>query len=210
MPDAEPTEGPILAANKWRTNGDLIYDAARLGYLSPEWAILDPTYGRGNWWTVFHPLNLTKHDIALDGVDFRKLPEAHETFDAAVFDPPYIAPGGRKTSTIGDFNDRYGLHKTPRRPEGLQRMNNAGLVELWRVVKPRGYVLAKCKDYINGGRLFPATHLTLIAAFGIGFDLADRLEHISRPGPTPPHKTQQHARRNLSTLLVLKKPGPPR
>ena len=63
----------ILAAHRWKHNSELIYDAMLLNYIGPR--VLDPTYGRGNWWKAWQPLELVKHDLTLDGVDFRALPD---------------------------------------------------------------------------------------------------------------------------------------
>lgn len=203
----------ILAAAEWRTNADLIADCARLGYLDASWRTLDPTYGRGRWWTAWRPDELVAHDLRTDGVDFRRLPEPDGSFDAAVFDPPYVCTGGRSTSTIGEFNDAYGLTDAPRTPAGLQEMNNAGLAELVRVLGPRRYLLVKSKDYVWSGRLFIGTHHTITEGLRLGLELVDRFEHIGRPGPQPTRSRadgapvrQHHARRNLSTLLVFRTP----
>lgn len=195
----------VLAANRWPTNAHLIEDCARLGYLSPELNTIDPTYGKGGWWTRWRPRTLVTHDIRLDGVDFRNLPHKDGSFSQAVFDPPYVCIGGRQTTGIPEMHDRYGMTDAPRTPRGVQDLINAGLDELARVVEPGGIVLAKCQDYITSGRLWPGTHNTLIHAMAAGFDLWDRLEHISNPRPQPSGRAQKHARRNLSTLLVLRR-----
>ena len=58
----------VLAACAWPTNADLVVDLVRLGYLKPEDRVLDPTWGRGKWWTKWEPAELTKHDKhTLDG-----------------------------------------------------------------------------------------------------------------------------------------------
>lgn len=202
----------VMAAFAWPTNAHLIADVARLGFLRTTDHVLDPTYGRGKWWTLWRPEQLTTHDLRLDGVDFRQLPEPDATFDAVAFDPPYMAPGGRATSTLPDFNDRYGTHTCARTPREQQDVINAGLKEILRVTKPRGVVLARCCDYVNGGKLFPGTHLTLTAALGMGYELVDRLERVcANPRPQPDRTRadgqpvrQEHARRNLSTLFVLR------
>jgi hypothetical protein len=149
--------GPIFAAHAWRTNAELIADMARLGYLSDEWRTLDPTYGRGICWNKRRPTELVTHDLAIDGVDLRHLPHAEDSFDAAVFGPPYVSVGGRRMSTIPDFLDRFGLGAVPTTPLPLQAMNDQGLAELARVVRPGGYVLTKCTDYITASSLLART-----------------------------------------------------
>lgn len=206
---------PILAAHNWRTNGDLIADAARLGYLDDQLETIDPTWGRGRWWTVFTPCRLTRHDLhTLDGTDFRQLPHEDGAFARAAYDPPYVCPGGRETSTMPEFHDRYGMARTPKTPAGLQEMNDEGLAEVYRVLEAKGIVLAKCADYVWSGQLQAGTHDTLTAALALGFRLLDRFEHIGIPRPQPSRSRadgepvrQHHARRNLSTMFVLQKPG---
>jgi hypothetical protein len=196
---------PVLAASPWPTNGELIADCARLGYLQPHWRVLDPTYGRGLWWTSFTPDDLVTSDLST-GVDFRDLPWPDGEFDAVAYDPPYVAPGGRATTGLPDLFDRYGLMAAPGTPPLLQEMIDAGLRECARVLRPGGYLLVKCQDYVSSGKLWPGTHLTLCTALDAGLQFTDRLEHIGRVRPQPPGRRQVHARRNLSTLLVLRRP----
>lgn len=201
---------PVLAATAWPTNAHMILDVVRLGYLTDSDFLLDPTYGKGKWWTRWREPDVA-HDLAT-GVDFRQLPEADGTFDSVAFDPPYVAMGGRKTTGIPEFFESYGLTDAPKRPSELQEMNDAGLRECLRVVKKKGIVVVKTQDYVTSGKLYPGTHYTLTAALAMGFKLEDRLEHIghSRAQPKRTRKdgkpvVQQHARRNLSTLFVFKR-----
>lgn len=195
---------PVLAADTWRTNADLIADVALLGHLRSEWRTLDPTYGRGLWWTSWRPVELVTHDLRLDGVDFRDLPHDAASFDAVAFDPPYVSVGGRSTTGLADLHDRFGLTDAPVTPAGVQELIDAGLAEVARVVRPGGTVLVKCQDYVSGGRLWPGTHLTLTRALELGLVLVDRFEHVAGIRPQPPGRRQVHARRNLSTLFVLR------
>lgn len=193
-----------MANTRWSSNAALIADCAKLGYLAADLSTIDPTYGRGQWWKAWRPTYLIAHDLRQDGVDFRELPETTGSIGQGVFDPPYMAPGGRKTSSIDDFNDRFGLHTTARNPAENQTLIDGGVSELHRVLRPKGVLLVKCMDYINSGRYFAVTHYTLQHALTIGFELVDRLEHNKQPGPQS-QKRQVHARRNLSTLFVLRK-----
>lgn len=225
----------VLAVHNWTSNAELICDLVELGYLKGRWLTLDPTYGRGVWWNIWRPKQLVTHDISIDGVDFRNLPEDDGTFDASVFDPPYISTGGRKTSTLADFNNRYGLVDAPRTPALMQAYNNEGLREVARVTKKRergkdnGLILVKSCDYVSSGHVFPGTYETeKFAVEELGLRRIDRFDHIGTPRPQPARtrkckacdgnpqgcpsctegrvlSEQQHARRNSSTMFVFQK-----
>lgn len=215
--DIDPPAGAILAATRWPTNGHLVADCFRLGYLTDADTVIDPTYGRGNWWTIRRPAALTASDInpkkspTGSAVDFTALPWPADTFDAAAFDPPYKPSSGAKTGLV-TFADAYGLDTLPggRRSEPVQQLINDGLSEVARVVRPGGFILVKCMDYINARALWPGTFYTTDHGLNIGLRLHDRLEHVGDPGPaSSTWKQQDHARRNASTLLVFRKPVRP-
>lgn len=177
-----------------------------MGYLKEDWTILDPTYGKGNWWKEFRPEKLFYHDIKLDGIDFRNLPYEDEFFDAVAYDPPYVSIGGRSTSNIKGFLGLYGLEEAPESPAELQDYMNSGLVECARVTKKKGFLLVKCQDYISRGKFWNGTYLTQKCAMESGLEVFDRLEYlVGTPRPQPPGRRQIHARRNLSTLFVFVK-----
>jgi hypothetical protein len=203
----------LLAADRWPTNGHLIADVLDLYVTDGYIAAADVTWGRGLWWTRADPETrfrfFERHDLKLDGVDFRNLPHPDAHFHLVAFDPPYVCTGGRKTSTLAskkapeaspdedqpaDFLDRYGLFDAPRTPAGVQDLINAGLTEVHRVLDVDGLALVKCKDYIWSGRLFPGTHYTLTHALNLGFELVDRFEHIGNPGPQPADRKSKTCR----------------
>lgn len=216
---------PVLAADSYATNGHLIAAVAQLGYLTLDDHVLDPTYERGIWWQEWRPRQLTTHHRAVDGTDFRRLPHADATFDAVAFDPPYVCPGGRKTSTVKPMHERYGMNEGGfndpmfTTPAELQQIINDGLTEMVRVVKPRrskhagGIVLVKCQNYIWSGQLWEGAEFTREHARSLGCDVVDRLEYLTKPGPQPTTnpdgspRRQVHARRNLSTLWVFRAPA---
>jgi hypothetical protein len=201
----------VLAATPWPTNAELVLDLVALGYLSSSDRVLDTTYGRGIWWQRWRPDGLVTNDRYRDGADhrfdFRQLGFDDSTFDVVVFDPPYVAKGGRSTSGILDFDDRYGLTAAPRTSEEVQELVDAGLAECARVVRRQGLVLVKCMDYVSSGGLHDGTGRTTSAGIDAGLRLVDRLHHLGTPGPQPQGRRQRHARRNHSTLLVFRKPG---
>jgi hypothetical protein len=203
-----PLPDPVLAASRWPDNGYLVADCARLGYLRVDWLTLDATFGEGNWWTRWRPDSLITNDLFKPAdmrADFRNLPIRAASFDAAVFDPPYVAPGPREKSTVPDFHHRYGLDVAPSSPRDMQVLIEDGLDEVIRAVKPRGFILVKCCDYVWSGRVWWGTRHTWERGLSLGLELVDRLEHIGGTGPQS-QITQVHARRNLSTLFVFQKP----
>lgn len=203
----------ILAANDYPTNAALMLDCIALGYINPDEPILDPTYGKGVWWKGLD-LDVTPFDIngtddnGIIQADFRDLPIADNSFTQAVFDPPYVAVGGRKSSTINGFNEAYGLVDVPKTPDDLHELMVDGLVELRRVVENKGIVLFKAMNYVTSGRYCTQAYDALASATeGLfapaPFRLRDEFIHLRRPGPQPPRDSQKHARRNYSHLFVL-------
>lgn len=222
MSDIEPV--PILAALDWPENGHLIAACARLGYLDESWVTLDPTYGAGTWWKFWRPRDLVTFNRAEDGSDFRNLPLEDASVDAVAFDPPYVSKGGRETSGIIAMDERYGQDDAPATPALLQDLIDQGLTEMVRVCRKRGVILVKCQDYVSSGRYWNGTYLTQRHAIEtLGLHQIDRFEHYvksprpqpkrTRKGPPGPDgkptripSPQVHARRNLSTLFVFRKP----
>ena len=208
----------VLEAQSWPNNSDLISAVFDMHVWPKQWAqgehgpdIMDVTYGKGLWWQWVpgRAHTFTSHDFKLDGVDFTNLPEADASMDVIAFDPDYVAPGGRDTSTIPDFNERYGLNDPYESPRSLQAHINEGLGECARVLRPQGILMVKCSTYISSGKPWLGEYHTI--GHGLRCDLVveDIFVHISGTGPQPdrPGSRQQHARSNSSRLIVFRKPG---
>lgn len=189
----------VLASGNWLTNGDLIADVARLGYLKGH--VLDCTYGKGRFWTKFQPRTLVMHDIALDNVDFRKLPEVDEKFDSVVIDPPYRLNG---TPDRDDFDNRYGVQEYTTWQD-RHSLIREGITECIRVLKVNGFLLIKCQDQVCSGAVRWQTRIFTEHAESHGVRLVDRFDFKTGNRPQPAGRKQVHARRNTSTLLVLRK-----
>jgi hypothetical protein len=217
----------IYAAHRWRTNAELVADIAEL-YLDRRMVTVDVTYGLGAWWNAWRPGELVPHGLDLDGrghlddgVDFTALPEADGTYDLAAFDPPYVSTGGRETQGAAgeELARRFGMGTSSPSPAANQDLVNAGLAELYRVLKPStrrnepvtGLAIVKVQDYVSSGRLFDGVYRTTTAALDLGFLVLDRFELLTSGGPQPTAnrdgtpRRQVHARRNHSTMLVLLK-----
>jgi len=226
----------VLAACAWRDNAELIAAVHDLGYLRDTDHVLDPTYGKGNWWKQWRPEQLTTYHRAADGSDFRHLDLADNSVDAVAYDPPYCCPGGRRTSTISDMHEAFGMDEQERvgksgepdpmfrTPAALQAIIDAGLTEMVRVCRPAttktrgGIILVKCMSYVWGGTFWPGTELTWQHATStLGLVTVDRLDIVKRAaGPQPKTnrngsaRRQSHAANNASRLWVFRVPKAPK
>lgn len=195
---------PVMAHGEWKTNGAMIADAARLGYLDGH--VLDPTYGLGLWWTDWKPERLTASDLDINksplgtSVDFTDLPWKDETFDAVAYDPPYKLQGSAHDKAQ---SNRFGVDVRRTRDE-LHALMNGGLRECARVTKTGGCVLAKCQDQIEGGKMRWQTDMLTRTGMSCCLLKVDRLQMPSYRAQ-PSGRNQRHARNNFSTLLIFRK-----
>jgi tRNA G10 N-methylase Trm11 len=196
--------GTVQSVVRCQENGPLLAAAAQL-WIAPDDLVMDVTYGRGRFWTRYRPRHLVTHDITIDGVDFRHLPEGSSSVDVIVFDPPYIAQGGRETSTIPDMLDRYGLVDVPKTVPEVNQLIADGIQEATRVLRPKGRLLVKCMDYVCSGRLVLGRHHVVTTALGIGLEQVDEFVHYSGTGPQSTWERQLHSRRAHSFLCVFRK-----
>ena len=142
----------VLAATAWRTNAEMIEAAASLGYLRKEWVTLDPTYGRGLFWTNWRPDNLVCRDrYTIEGDEEFTFEDMHcypdGAFDCVVFDPPYRLNG---TPDLCEFDDRFGTDKPMTWHERMASIEK-GISESLRVTRSGGMVLVKCQDQVCSG-----------------------------------------------------------
>lgn len=209
FPDVAPDRprGPIPGSVQFGTNADLIATIAPY-YLTGT--VLDVTYGEGKWWTRHQPEQFTYHDLKLDGVNFRNLPEPDSSVDTVCFDPPYVpAGGGPTTAETEDFRNRFGLLDGYRSQAELDDLIRAGLAECARVA--RRWVLVKCCEYVNARHftLYPRTILGFADSLGLtdNGDPWDLIVHASGTGPGGHNIfTPIRTRRTHSYLLVFKAP----
>jgi hypothetical protein len=203
----------IRAADTWNTNGDLIADVAEL-YLKPDDLVVDVTYGKGIFWDKVKPKHFIAHDLNPtkgDGVAWNNLPEEDGSVDVLVFDPPYVSPGGRASSTLHEMNSRYEMQMTAPTPKQQWESIVEGLEEAHRALGRRKLLWFKCMNYISSGRLQRAKAWADIEFDRIGFRVEDEFIHVGSPGPQPKFnldgttRRQVHARNNASYLIVARK-----
>ena len=201
------TVPPVLAAHPWPTNGHLIEDVARIGYLDEDWLTLDPTYGHGVFWSRWRPGfgNLIVSDLDPDknptgnSVDFRDLPYPDSRFDAVVFDPPYKLNGTPDEKT----DKRYGVHVPTTWQERMALILD-GATECARVT--RDVLLVKVQDQVCSGKIrWQTLEVTDRLESGGGMELVDRFDMLGAGRTQPAGRQQRHAYGRPSTLLVFRK-----
>jgi hypothetical protein len=202
------TLSPVLAADTWASNADLIVDVHRLYPLN---TVRDVTYGRGLWWAKHRPTSLVGSDLRSDGVDFRDLPDESNSWPVVAFDPPYLPQGGRTTSTVGEMLDRYGLVEAAATWGDLRALIADGLRECSRICTPRGLVLVKCMNYVVGSKHRPQVAWAIADGEAIGLEVVAQFVHLKGLGPQPTLKSDgtprsvRSPRANYSTLIVFRK-----
>lgn len=199
-------EAPVLAINKWATNGHLIADCARLGYLRDTDLILDPTYGYGTFWKVWKPSSLVACDLDEakspigHSVDFTALPFAHLGFDAVVFDPPYKLTGTPQDT--GGMDERFGVDQPSVRWQDRMALIRAGAAECARVCERT--LLVKCQDQVVSSKIRWQTLAVIETLAPLGFGLRDRFDFLSYRAQ-PAERAQKNAHRGSSQMLVFER-----
>ncbi|HVC70106.1 MAG TPA: hypothetical protein VNC61_07565 [Acidimicrobiales bacterium] len=202
------TRTPVLAATAWRTNGEMIADVHRLGYVRDTDRILDATYGCGAFWRTWRPRNLVGRDRINDPAwDYEAMDYPDASFDVTVFDPPYKLNG---TPAMGAMDDRYGTVSGGTSWQDKHAGIKRGIAESLRVVVSGGILLLKCQDQVCSGHVRWQTIEFSQHAMERGARLVDMFHFLNGPRPQPAGRHQVHARRNFSTLLILKKDAPRR
>jgi ubiquinone/menaquinone biosynthesis C-methylase UbiE len=84
------------------------------------------------------------------------------------------------------------------------RLCRDGITEAVRVLRPGGHLLVKCQDQVCSGKVRWQSIDFSMHGIGLGLQLVDRLELVSYR-PQPAGRRQVHARRNHSTMLVLRR-----
>ena len=182
----------ILAEKEWTDNGSLIADVAALGYI--EGSVYDLTYGGGGFWTKWLPAE----GVAHDGQNFRSTKWETGHFDTVVFDPPYRLNG---QPSLGAFDSRYGIEERTTRRDRMALIC-AGTVEACRISSK--WVLVKCMDQVNGGRVRWQTDIVTQLAWAMEFEKVDSF-HVRGGMAQPAGRSQEHARRMFSTLLIFRR-----
>lgn len=205
-----PTNDLVLSA--YQANNDAVFPHIMSLYVATGSRVADVTYGKGVFWRRIpkHAYDLHATDIK-DGVDCRSLPYADASFDAVVFDPPYMhTPGASAHQGHQNFEAYYRNNKASsdkKYHDAVLDLYFEAAKEAKRVVKAGGVYIVKCQDEVcaNTQRL---THVELINELATYGFICEDLFVVMRTGKPGVSRllTQAHARKNHSYFLVFIKP----
>ena len=167
---------------------------------------LDPTYGSGVFYKkipkpkLCFDINPRKPEVIQ--ADVFALPLPNECVSCVNFDPPFMARTGPGASMKHRFGELIG------KIEDLWDFYEKAMYEIYRVLKPGGWLIFKCQDGVLAGVNNNTYGEICNRAKTIGFVWKDlfillathRMMH-------PKHRTQQHARKYHSYFVVFKKMG---
>lgn len=206
----------IHAISTARNNAELVAQAASLYAPDParqEWLVLDPTYGRGKMWDIWRP-----ELLSVCTQDFTKpflLPEPGYV-DLVLFDPPYVAKGGKATkASVAEHDDRYGREARPDRKTALtvdevHQLVTCGMTNCAAVLRPGGWLWVKSADYVTSGRKVWGNHDVRCHGRKLGLTQVDELYLRSKsPQPTVnldgTPRRQAHSRTGFSMLSIWRR-----
>ncbi|MBN2603580.1 MAG: site-specific DNA-methyltransferase [Candidatus Thermoplasmatota archaeon] len=203
-------------------NSDMFPEVLSL-YVEENALITDVTYGNGVFWREVNKKNFkvissdvnpkkkskdTKHIVA----NSINLPYRSDTFDALVFDPPYMhTPGGSAHNGHQQYEQYYGNNKANslsgyKYHEAVLALYYFSAKEAFRVLKNGGIYIVKCQDEVcsNKQRLTHVEIINELVTYGFLVEDLFVLMRRNKPGVSR-MKKQFHARKNHSYFLVFRK-----
>jgi SAM-dependent methyltransferase len=191
---------PILTS-RVGTNADLLPDIFTL-YVRNGCVVADVTYGNGVFWSEMNEADykLLKSDLALNGVDFTKLPYEDASVDVVLFDPPFMHGSAGESTIKESINKCYKNNNAGH--ESVVRLYAAGILEAARVLKKGGILLVKCQDETESAKQ-RLTHIEIIEFLeASGFLIRDLFVLVQPTTPAMREQYQKSARKNHSYAIV--------
>jgi len=202
-----------MSLEPWPTNGHMIADVARLGYLGGR--VLDLTHGLGVFWRQWQPDELITNDWDTDReadhhIDLMNpgailAAFAPASFDAVVSDVPYKFSGTPTPSDQSSVDARFGVDRY-RPARDVADLLRTSVLHAGLLTKPGGHVLVKCQDQVVSGSVHWQSYelVTWLNVHPeIGLDLVAEFIFPSYRRQ-PAGRRQLNARRNFSKLLVFR------
>ncbi|MBN7482125.1 hypothetical protein [Mycobacteroides abscessus] len=197
-------------------NADLIAHIAPL-YIRPGSLVRDVTWGKGAFWKKMDTGSITlvgsdiAPHVAVGDVllaDFRALPDADESADVVVLDPPYIHNPGKH---ITDARYNNAATTGGMSHKDIRALYSEGMAEAMRVLKPGGRLLVKGKDEVESGRQCWSHAELREDAEALGLYARDFFILVPQARTSMNRwSTQKHARKVHSFLWVFEKKVPKR
>ncbi len=188
-------------------NEDIFPGVARL-YIADGDVIVDPTFGKGNFWRNVETDRYNVHftDLVADQIDMCDLPYEDEFANFVVLDPPYMynPKGTVKASLDAPYN--LNAERLLKTNDAVIALYRDGMVEAQRILKPGGFMAVKCQDIIESNRQrWNHVNLCLFAVSSLGMYARDLfvLQQTQKPAIRWPH--QKHSRKNHSYLWIFEK-----
>lgn len=165
----------------------------------------DVTFGSG----CFYKKGVARPEFCFDlaprvpGViqaDVRHLPIDDGCLHSVVFDPPFMARTGPGATLKARFGELVGTI------QDLWDFYFAAMIEIHRVLAPRGWLVFKCQDGVLSG-VNNFTHAKIYnMATCLGFKPVDLFILLAKHRMMhPKHKVQRHARKFHSYFWVFRK-----
>ena len=169
----------------------------------------DVTYGQGAFYRKFPPLLVDgprwKSDLdprrpGVMSADFCHLPFKSNSLKSVVFDPPFMARTGPGAMLKERFGELIGTI------QDLWWFYFRGMAEIYRALKPGGWLVFKCQDGVLSG-VNNFTHCEIYRmAKDLGFRPVDLFVLLAKYRMMhPKHQRQVHARKYHAYFWVFQK-----
>jgi hypothetical protein len=184
-------------------------------YARPGDTVVDPTYGRGVFWSQVDcsQYNILATDLTADRVDLRSLPYADDSADLVVLDPPYrYTPARNKrhedTPGHGAVDALYALQSSGlTNTAAVLDLYRGGIVEASRVLRRGGFLIVKCQDTVQDGKQVWVHVILMRDAEVAGFACRDLMVVVTKSPTKTRWPRQRHLRKAHSYFLVFRKGG---
>lgn len=221
------TTSDLILSSHIGSNDIIFPDILKL-YVQEGAKIADVTYGKGVFWKKVDKTKYTLHFSDIDpkvkdqakgvvpNIDSRDLPFENESFDALVFDPPYmegfyrrhedhLAGGGSHNSFRDAYSNGLPIEQHDLKYHDLVvDMYMRSAKEAKRVLKDNGVYIVKCQDEVSANKQ-KLSHVEIIYGLeGLGFYCKDIFVTTRTNRPVVSKIiTQNHARKNHSYFLIF-------
>ncbi len=172
----------------------------------PEGFEVDPTFRTGGFYKAGVPVprycfDLKSRDPRCEQADCRKLPLRPESVKSIIFDPPFLAAGGKKGKMHLEYSSFDSVQE-------LKDMYIVSLQELHRILQKQGILVFKCQDFTHGRQQFFLHVEVYNMAIAAGFVGVDLFIKLNKTMMIPHNYTNQHSSRKMhSYFWVFRKLG---